>query len=624
MATVYLVGEWEVHPKSCRLVRNGTERRLSPRSINVLVYLAERAGAAVTHEELLTRFWRGAFSSPNAVHKCVAELRHAFGNGGGEPDYIETVPKRGYRLLAPVELIEKSMHVRHGPRTLSVHLIAVGDRSVVLLPDNPHPKEGGEQRYFEMIEAGMVARMSKLAGATVRTQTLTVNEGAGSGLAAELGVDYMMQIDLREHGDRLQASVRITPRSGADLRPDQFEVASGDRERLVDDLTTRVTDDLDVLLDERRLAQMAKWGTTNIRAYRYALEADAFQRIETVESLARAEELFNLAICEDDTFRYGYLSLCAVYHAQAIAAKDPRTRELVRGNVLALLRDVSVRQPGSDIAVSIERAYRSLSVGNAFDAEVLWRNEVRSAFLSNEPQDFQKSWVKVEALRRYSELLLGAQLVLESEAYNALAMHFADEAWRPHVESHWAQLATARGDHEEAVRRHKINIDLFPDSTVSLHGLIWSLASLGRFAEAEAYLARLRSVDSGWSFSAKVILMAYRGDLPIGSPRLDQVLAKVNKATAGIVSFILGDVDGGVRYWRRIEPTALALQWQSIGTQEPFWAKGVTNDPRYQTLLDELDIGKKWRSYVRRNAAELAAITGVKLATPFPIEDLVR
>src|SRR4029450_3639560 len=99
----FRVGDWEAHPRSCRLVRNGTEIKLSPRSMEVLAHLAERAGSTVAHHELLEAFWRGTISTPNAIQKCVVELRRALGDGGGEPIYIETVPKRGDRLLAKVD-----------------------------------------------------------------------------------------------------------------------------------------------------------------------------------------------------------------------------------------------------------------------------------------------------------------------------------------------------------------------------------------------------------------------------------------------------------------------------------------------------------------------------------------
>jgi DNA-binding winged helix-turn-helix (wHTH) protein len=103
-ALSYRVGEWAVHPNACRIVRDGREIKLTPKCMSVLDYLAARPRQVATHEELLEAFWRGAISSPNAVHKSVTELRHALGNGSGEADYIETIPKRSYRLVASVSL----------------------------------------------------------------------------------------------------------------------------------------------------------------------------------------------------------------------------------------------------------------------------------------------------------------------------------------------------------------------------------------------------------------------------------------------------------------------------------------------------------------------------------------
>lgn len=103
--TLYRVGEWVVDPKGRTVARQGTSTRLSPRAIEVLVYLAQRPGATITHEELLAEFWRGAISNPNAVHKIVNELRRALESAPEPTRYIETVPKRGYRLVAVVQPI---------------------------------------------------------------------------------------------------------------------------------------------------------------------------------------------------------------------------------------------------------------------------------------------------------------------------------------------------------------------------------------------------------------------------------------------------------------------------------------------------------------------------------------
>src|SRR5262245_48262793 len=71
--------------------------------MEVLIYLAERPGQVVTNDELLDAFWRGGISAPNAVYKSITELRQGFGDDARRPTFIQTISRRGYRLIAPVE-----------------------------------------------------------------------------------------------------------------------------------------------------------------------------------------------------------------------------------------------------------------------------------------------------------------------------------------------------------------------------------------------------------------------------------------------------------------------------------------------------------------------------------------
>ncbi len=103
--TRFRLGEFIVDANA-RTLRHADETVvLAPRTMDVLVYLAQQAGETVTNEALLDTYWRGAISSTNAIHKCVAELRQALGDDRAEPQYIVTVPRRGYRLIADVEPI---------------------------------------------------------------------------------------------------------------------------------------------------------------------------------------------------------------------------------------------------------------------------------------------------------------------------------------------------------------------------------------------------------------------------------------------------------------------------------------------------------------------------------------
>jgi DNA-binding winged helix-turn-helix (wHTH) protein/tetratricopeptide (TPR) repeat protein/energy-coupling factor transporter ATP-binding protein EcfA2 len=98
----FRVGAWLVHPERLAIENDHGERALEPRLMEVLVALAERAGDVVSAEQLLIEVWHGTFYGDNPVHRVIAELRRALGDSSRTPEYIETIRKRGYRLLAPV------------------------------------------------------------------------------------------------------------------------------------------------------------------------------------------------------------------------------------------------------------------------------------------------------------------------------------------------------------------------------------------------------------------------------------------------------------------------------------------------------------------------------------------
>ena len=96
------VGDWQVHPSLNRLVRGDREVRLEPKVMQVLEALADTPGEVVTREQLVARVWAGVFVSDDVLHRAIGELRRAFGDDAARPAYVETIRKRGYRLIAEV------------------------------------------------------------------------------------------------------------------------------------------------------------------------------------------------------------------------------------------------------------------------------------------------------------------------------------------------------------------------------------------------------------------------------------------------------------------------------------------------------------------------------------------
>src|SRR5262249_42834471 len=98
----FRIGPWRVDPTRDEISRDGTTAKLEPRTMRVLVCLAERAGEVVSVNELLDTVWKDLVVTQYSVYQAVAALRRAFGDNSKEPIYIAGVPRRGYRLVAPV------------------------------------------------------------------------------------------------------------------------------------------------------------------------------------------------------------------------------------------------------------------------------------------------------------------------------------------------------------------------------------------------------------------------------------------------------------------------------------------------------------------------------------------
>ncbi|MES1242241.1 MAG: winged helix-turn-helix domain-containing protein [Acidobacteriota bacterium] len=101
-ASHFQVADWLVCPDQGTVIRGGETIRLEPRMMDVLVYLAQRPGRTVTKEELLDVVWEGMVVEEGVLPQCIHAIRKALGDDARSPRYIQTIPKRGYRLVAEV------------------------------------------------------------------------------------------------------------------------------------------------------------------------------------------------------------------------------------------------------------------------------------------------------------------------------------------------------------------------------------------------------------------------------------------------------------------------------------------------------------------------------------------
>jgi DNA-binding winged helix-turn-helix (wHTH) protein/Tfp pilus assembly protein PilF len=97
------IGDWIVEPSTGFLRCDGQKERLEPRVMSVLCLLASEPGRVFSKQELFDQVWGVAVVEDVTLSRCVSDLRRALGDDARNPRYIETIPKKGYRLVADVD-----------------------------------------------------------------------------------------------------------------------------------------------------------------------------------------------------------------------------------------------------------------------------------------------------------------------------------------------------------------------------------------------------------------------------------------------------------------------------------------------------------------------------------------
>ena len=100
----FYVGGWRVDPAAGRISSRGVEHKIEPKAMTVLVCLAQQQGQVVSRETLEAQAWAGMVVGYDSLASAIIKLRKAFGDDSKNPRFIETVPKKGYRLICAVQI----------------------------------------------------------------------------------------------------------------------------------------------------------------------------------------------------------------------------------------------------------------------------------------------------------------------------------------------------------------------------------------------------------------------------------------------------------------------------------------------------------------------------------------
>ncbi len=359
------------------LYRGDVQVTLTPKAFDTLAALLERHGQVVEKDELLARVWPGTFVEEATLTQNVYTLRKVLADAGATRGWIETVPKRGYRLVAPVVEIgpaepatapltplgsrPASESPRLALRLRIALLIAAGlagiaavwqssrpgtgtavppprgtVRSLAVLPFEPlrlgTPLSVEEDAYLGLGMAdALITRLSNLKSLAVRpTSSVRRYTGAGrdlGGISRELRVDAVLDGSFQRDGDRLRVSVQLL--SGHDTAPlwaAQYDARAAGLFELQDAISQKLAAELNLELTQQEWARLSQHGTGSPQAYEHYARGRYFWNRRNATSLQQAIESFRKAIALDPAYAPAWAGLADCYVLLPLYANEPPVR----------------------------------------------------------------------------------------------------------------------------------------------------------------------------------------------------------------------------------------------------------------------------------------------------------
>jgi DNA-binding winged helix-turn-helix (wHTH) protein/TolB-like protein/Tfp pilus assembly protein PilF len=339
-----LIGDWSVEPTLGALQRGGETVRLEPRAMELLVVLASRPGEVVSREELLSAVWPGVVVGDEALSQAVTKLRKALGDDVRAPTYIETISKRGYRLIAAVKPLGggPAAEVAAAPAPgkprlperavligLLVALLAGGtylwqSQHVASLADSQTQSDPGVDRISKLPSVTVTAfdslsddpAQAYLARGITADLTTDLSRLAGLRVIGASRGRYLVSGSVQRAADHLKVNVRLTDSAtGQQLWSQRYERAVGDLFAVQDEIVARLVAALPVKLSEAERSRLARRYTHNLEAYDYFLRGQAALLTRTHEDNETAREMYRKALALDPAFARAYAGLALTYAA---------------------------------------------------------------------------------------------------------------------------------------------------------------------------------------------------------------------------------------------------------------------------------------------------------------------
>ena len=608
----FKIGEWTVEPELDRINCSTGSIALRPQVMKLLVFLANHKGKVISTDELLEQLWPKKVVTEGTVYNTLAELRNILATANDGHTYIETITRKGYRLVDPVDKnvlgpIITDRRIDDLPNSvtelastrkinnksilalLAGLLIAVSaiiyaawpqaDRSIAVLPFEDISPSGDQAYFGNGIADELRLELQNLDGLRVagRTSSIAYAQGDSKSIGEELNVDSILEGSIRKEGHNVRISVQLTNvADGLTIWSESYNRELNNIFEMQEEIATSVAGALGVKLGVGAINAFRGAGTRNVEAYESYLQSHN-RNLNDQEKINLLERAIELDPNYAAAWSYlGHRTLGTLWDAspdQASEIKDRAYQLVLRGvelnpkSAIAQSRLAMVRGARLDW-IGAEQGNRQAIELHA-DRPIM-SNYGNSLIRIGRMTFAQKQYAIAEALEPLNGRPVGlAWHASVAQGQFAEAQEISDWQTAPNRIENNVDIAFNEHDPEElktAIREmSKTNVAYISLAYTSLYAPV-----LAEFDSPERVLSILHDVylDENLQWPRKLhdlaMLAAYFGD-----PR-----------------FALKVIGHEVR----AHPTRLTAVWYPVMSE-------VRQLPEFKTLATDLNLVEYWRAY---------------------------
>ncbi len=375
-APIYRFGPYELRPRTRELYKAGTKLKLRHQPFQILNMLVERTGDVVTRAELRQLLWSSEtfVDFEHGLNTSIKELRGVLSDTASEHRYIETLPRLGYRMIVPVDVVapppvneaiahlqtaaaeelvgkkishDRMLHVLapwRWPVLLGIFVVLIaataayfqwsrirvrqppgsGRLMLAVLPFENLTGDVGQDYFSDGLTEEMIAQLGRLdpqrLGVIARTSVMHFKHSQEQldQIGRELGVQYVLEGSVRRDADKVRISAQlIQVKDQTHLWAEQYDRGLTSLLALQGEIAQEIADEIHLTLggDHKRIAADPKPAASpsSYEAYDLYLKGRYFWNKRTVQGFQQAIEYFQQAITKDPNYARAFAGLADSY-----------------------------------------------------------------------------------------------------------------------------------------------------------------------------------------------------------------------------------------------------------------------------------------------------------------------